>query len=268
MLILSLVVISLVITSLITTGAFVFWKALLVFALTYLLVNIVYVGLCFSTCHLVRDMEKPIEAEKPVCRFAAITVFGLLCAYLGLDITVRGREKLPEDKNFLLVSNHVSGFDPVVIMNRLNKYKLCCIAKPSIMGLPCIGRIAYGMGCLGIDRENDRNALKTIITAANYLKKGICNICIFPEGTRSRTGEMLPFHAGSFKIAQRAGAELVIASIKGTEHITKNVPLRRTKVVLEILETLPAEQVKAMSSQELADYSSALIAKNLQEVEA
>ena len=268
MLILSLVVISLVITALITAGSFVFWKALLVFALTYVLVNIVYVGLCLATCQLVRDTEKPIEAEKPICRFAAITVFGLLCAYLGLDISVRGREKLPVDKNFLLVSNHVSGFDPVVIMNRLNANKVCCIAKPSIMRLPCIGRIAYGMGCLGIDRENDRNALKIIITAANYLKKGVCNICIFPEGTRSRSGKMLPFHAGSFKIAQRSGAELVIASIKGTERITKNVPLRRTKVELEILETLPGDKVKAMSSQELAEYSAALIAKSLQGVEA
>ena len=83
-----------VITALITAGSFVFWKALLVFALTYVLVNIVYVGLCLATCQLVRDTEKPIEAEKPICRFAAITVFGLLCAYLGLDISVRGREKL------------------------------------------------------------------------------------------------------------------------------------------------------------------------------
>ncbi len=266
MLVLSLAVAALIITALITAGAFVFWKALLIFLLSFVLVNIVYVGLCLATCHLVRDMEKPIEAEKPVCRFAAITVFGLLCAYMGLKITVRGMEKLPEDKSFLLVSNHVSGFDPVVIMNRLNKYKVCCIAKPSIMRLPCIGRIAYGMGCLGIDRENDRNALKTIITAANYLKKGVCNICIFPEGTRSRTGEMLPFHAGSFKIAQRAGAELVIAAIKGSGSITKNFPLRRTKVELEIIETLPCEKLKAMSTQELADYSAAVIAGRLEGV--
>ncbi len=268
MLILSLVVISLAVTALITAGAFVFWKAALIFVLSYLVLNILFVGLALATCHLVRDMEKPIEAEKPICRFATVNVFGLLCAYMGLDVTVRGEEKLPVDKNFLLVSNHVSGFDPVVLMHRLRRYRLSCIAKPSIMRLPCIGRIAYGIGCLGIDRENDRNALKTIITAANYLKKGICNICIFPEGTRSRTGKMLPFHAGSFKIAQRAGAELVIASLKGTENITNNVPLRRTKVQLQILETVPAEKLKTMSTQELADYSAAIIAKSLEEVGA
>ena len=244
------------------------WQAVLIFVGCYLAVNIVYIAWAFSTSRHVKDLEKPIEKEIPVCRFAAVSVFGLLCAYMGLRVKVTGEELLPRDEKFLLVCNHRSGFDPVVIMRELREHKVSFIAKPSVMALPFIGKVAYGVGCLAIDRENDRNALKTIITAANYLKKGVCNMSVFPEGTRSRTGEMLPFHAGSFKIAQRGGSALVIASMAGTEKIMKNVPLRKTDVHLRILEVSPAEKVKAMSTQELADYSSRLIAASLEEDKA
>lgn len=244
------------------------WQAVLIFVGCYLAVNIVYIAWAFSTSRLVKDLEKPIEKEIPVCRFAAVSVFGLLCSYMGLRVRVTGEELLPRDEKFLLVCNHRSGFDPVVIMRELREHKVSFIAKPSVMALPFIGKVAYGVGCLAIDRENDRNALKTIITAANYLKKGVCNMSVFPEGTRSRTGEMLPFHAGSFKIAQRGGSALVIASMAGTENIMKNVPLRKTDVHLRILEVIPADRVKAMSTQELADYSSKLIAASLEEAKA
>ena len=244
------------------------WQAVLIFVGCYLAVNIIYIAWAFSTSRLVKDLEKPIEKEIPVCRFAAVSVFGLLCSYMGLRVRVTGEELLPRDEKFLLVCNHRSGFDPVVIMRELREHKVSFIAKPSVMALPFIGKVAYGVGCLAIDRENDRNALKTIITAANYLKKGVCNMSVFPEGTRSRTGEMLPFHAGSFKIAQRGGSALVIASMAGTENIMKNVPLRKTDVHLRILEVVPADKVKAMSTQELADYSSRLIAASLEEVKA
>lgn len=244
------------------------WQAVLIFVGCYLAVNIIYIAWAFSTSRLVKDLEKPIEKEIPVCRFAAVSVFGLLCSYMGLRVRVTGEELLPRDEKFLLVCNHRSGFDPVVIMRELKEHKVSFIAKPSVMALPFIGKVAYGVGCLAIDRENDRNALKTIITAANYLKKGVCNMSVFPEGTRSRTGEMLPFHAGSFKIAQRGGSALVIASMAGTENIMKNVPLRKTDVHLRILEVVPADKVKAMSTQELADYSSRLIAASLEEVKA
>ena len=240
-------------------------QALLLFVAAYLLANLICVLLAFSTCLLVKDMEKPIEKENPACRLAAVTAFGLVCGYLGVRAKTIGQQLLPQDDKYLVVCNHRSGFDPVVMMYQLRRHKVSFVAKPSVMSLPIIGRVAYGIGCLSIDRENDRNALKTILTAANYLKKGICNICIFPEGTRSRTGEMLPFHAGSFKIAQRAGKPLVIAAMTGTESITKNALRRRTDVVLKIIEVVPADKVKAMNTQELADYSAELIAKHIEE---
>ena len=88
---------------------------------------------------------------------------------------------------------------------------------------------------------------------------------IYPEGTRSKTGELLPFHAGSFKVAQKAGVPLAIACSRGTEHVMSNWLKRPTRVELSILEVLPPERVKAMSTQELAAYSREKIEAALQE---
>ena len=127
--------------------------------------------------------------------------------------------------------------------------------KPSNLQIPMVGDIAYTAGYLAINRENDREALKTILQAADYLKRGVCSIGIFPEGTRTRTGKLQDFHAGSFKIAQRANVPLVIACVRDTEKVSHRLFLRPTKVYLDILEVLPAQQVKAMSTRDLAEYS-------------
>lgn len=266
MLIAVFLVISLSAAALCYAGGLALWLATLIFVGCFLLANILYILWAFSTSVLVKDTEKPIEKEIPVCRFAAMSVFGLVCDYLRMKVSVEGADKLPEDGRFLLVCNHRSAFDPIVLMYRLRKHRISFIAKPSVMKLPFIGKVAYGVGCLGIDRENDRNALKTILTAANYLKKDVCSIGIFPEGTRSRTGNMLPFHAGSFKIAQRGNAPVAVVSINGSEKVLGNAPFRRTDVKVEIIELIPAEKVKEMNTQDLADYCWQRIAASLSEV--
>ena len=79
------------------------------------------------------------------------------------------------------------------------------------------------------------------------------------------TGELLPFHAGSFKVAQTAGVPRATACPRGPEHVMRNWLKRPTRVELSILEVLPAERVKAMSTQELAAYSREKIEAALQE---
>lgn len=200
------------------------------------------------------DRSKPLERLLPGGPEAVHAIDSLLCAYGGLKPRVTGAEKLPETP-YLLVCNHRSMFDPLMILGYLKGQNIAFVSKPSNMKIPLIGDIAYAAGFLPINRENDREALKTILTAAGYLRQGLCSMAIFPEGTRTRTGEMLPFHAGSFKIAQRANVPLVIACVRETEKASRRLFLRPTTVYLDILEVLPAQQVKAMSTHELADYS-------------
>ena len=103
-----------------------------------------------------------------------------------------------------------------------------------------------------IDRENPRNAMKAINTAAEFVKNDVCSMLIYPEGTRSRDRGMLPFHAGSFKIATKAGAPLVITTVSNTNMVHKNAPWKRTDVTLRVCEVISAEEVLASSTSELS----------------
>ncbi len=209
-----------------------------------------------------QDMSRPLERQNRTAYRGTRVVADILCFYGGVRAKLIGAEKLPKSP-FLLVGNHRSLFDPLLGMSLLRDYNLSYVSKPSNLKIPLVGDVAYAAGFLPIDRENDRKALKTILQAADYLKRGLCSMGIYPEGTRSRTGELLPFHAGSFKIAQRAGVPLAITVTRGTEKLGKRLLLRPTRVELEVLELLPAERVKAMSTQELAAYSRARIAAAL-----
>ena len=232
------------------------WWALLLFPVLELVCHGLFIFDHWLGCQRGRDRSKPLEYQVPLARVGAHRAGQLVCAYGGTRPQVTGLEKLP-DTPFLLVSNHRSLFDPLLILEQMERWNIAFVSKPSNMQIPLIGDIAYAAGFLAINRENDREALKTILQAADYLKRGVCSIGIFPEGTRTRTGKMLDFHAGSFKIAQRANVPLVIACVRDTEKASRRLFLRPTRVYLDILEVLPAEKVKAMSTRELAEYSKA-----------
>ncbi len=238
------------------------WQLILVFLGSYIVINALFV-LFFYLGSLSVDRSKPMEKQSKICRAACYNIIGLACEYCSIRTTIIDEDKLPKDENFLLISNHRSAFDPLIIMDKLRKYNISFISKPSNMEMPVAGRIAHGAGFLPIDRENNRNALKTIIQAADYIKRGVCSMAIYPEGTRNRGEELLDFHAGSFKIAQKADCPLVISCITGTEDLKFWRIFSGNKVKVKILEVIPAEKVKAMNTGDLAEYSRNLITESL-----
>ena len=236
-------------------------KALLVLIGSFLAVNILYM-LFWAVAGLFIDNSKPIRKQSGLFRRGCVGISTLALGYCGVRTRVYGVEKLPKDGRFLLVCNHRSLFDPLILMKYLKDYNLAFVGKPEALNIPVVGKVGYGAGCLPIDRENDRKALKTILTAVDYLKKDFCSMAIFPEGTRNKTGEtVLPFHAGSFKIAQRAGVPVVVAGLRGTGDIGGNMFRRFTDTELHILDVIPAEKVKETKTRELAEYSRGLIEK-------
>lgn len=242
------------------------WKCALVFVLGVLGLIVLFL-LFAAVVSLFISPAWPRKKQNAVCRFLVAQGGGLLCFLCGVRTHISGMEKLPEDQRFLLVVNHRSAFDPLSQFYPLRKYNLAYISKPENLKLPVVGRIVLGDCFLPIDRENDREAIKSILAAVEYMKKDLCSICIYPEGTRSKTGELLPFHAGSFKIAQRAGVPLVIAACSGSENVKKNMFLRPTHVNLDILEVMDAEQVKSMTTAELSERARERIAQALRERE-
>jgi 1-acyl-sn-glycerol-3-phosphate acyltransferase len=210
-----------------------------------------------STLHINVDEVK--ERPNPFGVFICEEFAAFLLYISGIRVVLTGLEKVPVDRRFLLVSNHRSNLDPIVIMDKMRSYNIAFISKISNLKIPAIGKLIHEWCFMSIDRENARNAIKTIQQASNYIKNDIVSIGIYPEGTRSKSQQMGEFHAGSFKIAQKAGCPLVISVIRGTETVKYHF-WSVSKVYVDILEVIEVDQVKSMKSVELADYSKKVMA--------
>ena len=188
----------------------------------------------------------------------------LLCFFCRLRIHVTGEELLPSDTRYLFVSNHRSNLDPIIVMNRLRAQHIAFVSKPANMKIPIVGRFVRQCCFLPIDRENARNAVTTINAAADYLKKGTVSVGIYPEGTRSKSENMLPFHAGSFKIAQKAGAPVVVAAVRGTEKAHSGFP-RMTDVYIEIIGVIDADEAGNTKTVDMAEKVEKMIAAHIRQ---
>ena len=205
--------------------------------------------LFLGACALLVDPKKEYEKNSPYYRFLLDSVTAAAMKLLRIRVHVSGIEKIPKDTKVLFVSNHRSNFDPIITWYILKKWKIAFVSKPSNFKIPFFGRIIRKCCFMPIDRENPRNAIVTINKAAKLLKKQEVSIGIYPEGTRSKNGQLLPFHNGVFKIAQKAEAAIVVLCVTGTEKISKRTPFRRTDVYLDVLETFSAQGIKETKTE-------------------
>lgn len=198
------------------------------------------------------DTSRLYTNYSPFYRFLLRSSTAVALFFCRVHIEVTGVEKLPQ-KPFLLLCNHRSAFDPLITMVILSQVRLAFISKPENFRIPVFGRLIRRCCFLPIDRENPRRAMDSIISAAELLNKGEQSVAMYPEGTRNTSDELLPFHAGVMKIAQKAHVGIVVATVEGTDRICKNVPFRRSRVRLSILETFPPEALQARRSTELGN---------------
>ena len=152
----------------------------------------------------------------------------------GVKVTVIGEENIP-DEAVLFIGNHRSFFDILLTYSRCKRLT-GYIAKKEMDRFPLLNNWMRNLYCLFLDRENPKEGLKTILTAIDYVKKGI-SICIFPEGTRNKGEElsMLPFKEGSFKIASKTGCAIVPISLNNTAEIFENhfPKIKKAHVIIE-----------------------------------
>ena len=210
------------------------------------------------------DKTKPVKEKDPVSRWLLNQTVWLILRLGRVKIECSGLDKLEGLPPFLLVANHRSNFDPFIAIAVCPQAELAYIAKPEIFDIPITGSFVHKCFFLSIDREDNRKALETILHAAALLRDGTVSIGIYPEGTRSKTGELLPFRNGAFQVAKRAGAPIVIAKTTGTERIAHRFARRRTLVRFDILDVLNADTVAKMTTREIGEYTRAQMLQNEQ----
>lgn len=214
------------------------------------------------------NTDKPI-GNKVSTFFRGVAEVSLSMAFklARVHIHTTGADLIPENKRFLLVCNHINDLDPTVIIEQLRGYEIAFIGKKEIYStMKFVSKAMHALRCLPIDRENNREAAKTIISASKLIKGNISSVGIFPEGYTSKTGELLPFRNGAFKIAVKAQAPIVVCTIANTQHILKNMFRRKTDIYFDVLEVIDAGRVCSENTNELGDYISKLMAKRLAEL--
>ena len=166
---------------------------------------------------------------------------------------VNGRDKIPRKDRFLFVSNHGSNYDPIIQCGEMKLQPMAFISKRANFRIPFIRRYMVRCRYIPLERKNMRNGAEAVMKAARMISSGQSCIGVYPEGTRNTGGNLLDFHNGCFKIALWAKCPIVVSVIRGTENICKNFPLRRTKVVMDIIDVIPYNKIEHMKTGEISE---------------
>ncbi|MFQ5480572.1 MAG: lysophospholipid acyltransferase family protein [Thermodesulfobacteriota bacterium] len=143
----------------------------------------------------------------------------IILTLAGVRVEIRGCENISGDKPKIFLSNHQGAFDIPVLQGYIPR-QFRWVAKKSLFSIPVVGWSMTLAGYIGIERENSKKALKSLLLAAQKIKNGT-SVLVFPEGTRSTTGKLLPFKKGAFLLARKSGADIVPLAVEGTKDIMK-----------------------------------------------
>jgi 1-acyl-sn-glycerol-3-phosphate acyltransferase len=132
-------------------------------------------------------------------------------------VEIEGLENINLNGPQILAANH-SGLHDILSLSAYLPIQFRWIAKKSLFRVPFMGWHMRRSGYIAIDRENPRDAAKSIMEAADEIRNGT-NAIAFPEGTRSRTGDLGGFHSGAFSLALRTGVPLVPVTLDGSYRV-------------------------------------------------
>lgn len=189
--------------------------AILLFFPTVFIGSIPYLLYAYIVSHISREKGRRIAYS--FTRFVAVNLMRLS----GANYQVTGLENIDESRNYLFVGNHRGLMDTPTLMIFVRQ-PLSFISKMEMAKVPILKQWMTLLHCLFLDRKDSRAAIKTILQGIENLKKGD-NMAIFPQGTRSKGDEYLPFKQGSFKLATKSGTPIIPVTIKGTDvHLENN----------------------------------------------
>ena len=210
------------------------------------------------------DMDSQQEKDDPFYRGVLDWTLAALIPLLGVKIRTQGMEKTPKEGRFLLVCNHLNDTDPVVLIHCFRKSQLAFISKRENDKKFIVGPFQRKLLCQPINRENDREALKTILRCIQLLKDDLVSVGVFPEGYVSLDRLLHPFRPGVFKIAQKAKVPIVVCTLRNTHHIFANaMKLKPTEVELHLLDVIPAEELEGVTAVQIADRVHKMMADDL-----
>jgi len=214
-------------------------------------------------CQIV-DQTKEQQHDSKFYRTMMAVYIAAVKRIIRLHIHTEGLEKTPKDGRFLLVCNHTSLADPVILLHCFAKSQLAFISKRENATMFLVGNAMHKIMCQTINRENDREALKTILKCIQLIRDDEVSIAVFPEGYIHPDKKLHHFRSGVFKIAQKTQVPIVVCTLKNTPQVFTNLPkLKRTDVQLHLLDVISPEQYAGMTTVALGNWVYQMMAEDL-----
>ena len=238
------------------------WIPLVAFICLFVVTTALGVLFCISFTFFVRQ-DKPIKKPSKFFYFLYDAIVDFLVFWSGAKVVANSKVKLEKGPYFFVV-NHRSKFDTMILSILFRKHKIRFIAKTENFKVPIAGPAIYKSGFLELKRDDNREGLKMVLKAVEYLKTQDFSVGVCPEGMRNLKGKyILPFRNGCFKIPMRTGTPIVVITLEGTENIHKNFPLKRTKVYMDVLKVITPDEYKGKTATELGEAVRSIMIENL-----
>jgi len=176
-----------------------------------------WLGVITLFAALIVLLMAPIDREDRLVQWTARWWARSLLRLAHVPVEVQGLEHLTPGQAYIFAANHRSDFDIFALLAVLPG-RLSFVAKKSLFRIPFFGPAMRRMGSVPLDRDNLKQAIKSLDRAAALVQAG-ASMIIYPEGTRVPTPELIPFKKGVFIMASKADRPIVPLSINGTRFI-------------------------------------------------
>ena len=182
----------------------------------------------------------------------------------GIQYDVTGLDNLDPDKKYIFLSNHESALD-ILLGVVCIPYKIVFLAKKELFMIPVFGWAMQAAGMINIDRQDAERARKSVNDAVNTLIRSSFSTLIFPEGTRSETGDLLPFKKGGFILAIRSQLPIVPVTIVGSGDVLPKGSFTINKGQIKVIISMPisTQNLEVNNKEELIENCRNAIIKNL-----
>uniref|UniRef100_Q3AUB0 1-acyl-sn-glycerol-3-phosphate acyltransferase n=1 Tax=Chlorobium chlorochromatii (strain CaD3) TaxID=340177 RepID=Q3AUB0_CHLCH len=187
---------------------------------------------------------------------------GFSAKLFGIKIEVIGSENYNPAQHYLVVSNH-AGMADIPLLLGCMKLNLRFLAKEELGRVPIFGTALRRSGYVMIKRGQNREAMQSLLAAAEVLKSGR-SVHIFPEGTRSATGELLPFKRGAFLVAIKGGAPVLPVTIIGSHLITPKNSVKVNRGTIRLIIGKPIDPTQFNSAESLKNACAEVITEAFQ----
>jgi len=170
-----------------------------------------------------------------------------------VKLRVEGLEHIDRDQPYIFMSNHASLFDIPAVAWAI-PHSMRWVYKKELSTIPFLGWALKAIGHIMVDRQNRAQAVESLRKSLKKLK-GNTSIMIYPEGTRSKTGELLPFKKGGFYTAITSGFPIVPIAIRGSKEIMKKGVFRihPGTITVEVFPPIPVGEYDTSRTNELKE---------------